>query len=181
LITVNIAELGLTANSNVGDARTIGADITASILLTEGLQLDIGGNWLDGETQSDFDDFSAGIVPKGSAIPGVPDFTYNVSLSYSRFIGNFQGIVRADYAYTGEATEQFGATTKASGFGLLNLSASIGNENWKLRVFANNVTDERAQAGFENNFVLTVPGYTYGPQYNATQPRTVGLTLSFNY
>ena len=164
---------------NIGSARSIGADITASIMPIKGLQLDIGASLLKRETAEEITTWT-GTYSKGTDIPGVAEFNYNASISYTGFIGNFTGSVRADYTYTGEADLDFEKTRQLPSYGLLNLSTSLARENWTLVLFANNVTDERARiASYYDATTLT--GLGLGSQSLINQPRTIGLTLRYKF
>lgn len=61
-------------------------------------------------------------------------------------------------------------------YSLVNLRAGLIRESWELAVFLNNVTDERALLALDRE---RGTGARVG--YLTNQPRTVGVTLRFNY
>lgn len=61
-------------------------------------------------------------------------------------------------------------------YNLLNLRVGLSRANWELALFANNLTDERALLALDRE-----RGTRARVGYLTNQPRTLGLTLRFNY
>ena len=59
---------------------------------------------------------------------------------------------------------------------LLNLRAGLSRSGWEAAVFVNNVTNERALLALDRE-----RGLRARVGYLVNQPRTVGVSLNFNY
>jgi iron complex outermembrane receptor protein len=61
-------------------------------------------------------------------------------------------------------------------YNLLNFRVGLTRERWELALFLDNVTDERALLALDRE-----RGTAARVGYLTNQPRTVGVTLRFNY
>jgi len=61
-------------------------------------------------------------------------------------------------------------------YNLVNLRVGVIREGWEIAVYGNNLTDERAFLGLDRE-----RGKRARVGYLTNQPRTVGVTLRFNY
>jgi outer membrane receptor protein involved in Fe transport len=69
---------------------------------------------------------------------------------------------------------------KLAGYGALDLSASLSNSRWTVRLFARNVTNEGAYVGMLP-IANALTGSNVQVEGTLIQPRTVGLALDANF
>ena len=72
-----------------------------------------------------------------------------------------------------------GQTFPLDSYGALDLNADISNDHWTVRVFARNVTDERAYQNIDA--FPTLVGTIDHLQGTPIQPRTVGLEVDYKF
>ena len=60
----------------------------------------------------------------------------------------------------------------------MNLRAGVTNENWDITIFADNVTDERANLGDNRSIAAETPGR---PRIITNRPRTIGLEGRYHF
>ena len=123
-------------------------------------------------------------IPRVSKIKGA--FNVNASLP-NDFLG-MQTTLRADVRHTGKHfTDDFNLIERAA-VTTLNLSANMRNDNWTLRFFVNNVTDndEPLNLGFGNYYTdnanpSIVPGQAPGWTVTPRRPREFGITAIYDF
>lgn len=170
--------------ANAGKARIRGGEIELSVSPVRGLSLDGAIGYADAKLTED--QASPAIAASGSTgragdrMPFVPKMTGNASVSYGWSLGGaLDGLVRADFAYTGSINSAYRPTTdpyfeRYGGYSTLNLRAGVRSEFWEAELFANNVGNSKgavyagSSIGVER-MIYTVP------------PRTIGLTTRFSF
>ena len=65
-----------------------------------------------------------------------------------------------------------GSIVDRDSWSALNLRAGVLNENWDVTLFADNVTDERANLADNRSIAAEMPGR---PRIVTNRPRTIGL------
>ena len=163
--------------ANAGEARSQGIEIEAVYQITQNLQVNAGGAYIDAELTA-IDPDVAGTFFAGDRLPGAPRSSINVGLEYSLEIGGYDAYIRGDYAYTGEyfgaAGETGGLVNPAVGdYGQLDMSAGITLDQFTLELIAKNLTDEE---GLLYASSLGLRGETY-----RLRPRTIGLSASYQF
>ncbi len=165
--------------TNAGDARIRGLELEVTAKPITGLTLNGAIGLTDAELiedQANADilvDGSTGL--KGDKIPLVPDMTASASATYIWPIGDsFNGMVRADVAYTGEMASTFRPTyvyyDRFGDFATVNLRAGIEGDDWGAYVFVQNATNA---VGIMNKN----SGIGYNDLLYGLTPRTAGVTL----
>ncbi|MFT6285531.1 MAG: outer membrane receptor protein involved in Fe transport [Alcanivorax sp.] len=163
--------------ANAGEAESKGAELEISAAITSGLTGTLGVGYTDA-TITDTGDVPG--VEKGDTILGVPDWTANGSLEYVFPIsGSWEGLARADANYYGESTTApSGEVRVRDDWTVLNLRAGVLNEAWEIILFADNVTDERANLSDNRSIAAAVPGR---PRIITNRPRTIGLEARLRF
>ena len=129
-------------------------------------------------------------VVNGNDIPRQSDITGNLNLSLT-LPNNVFGLrtsLRADVRYTGPYFADDLNFEERSALTTLNLSANLRNENWTVRLYVNNVTDEdeptnlRVGSYYTDNANPTMaPSSVGGWLIYPRRPRESGLQLSYHF
>ena len=170
---------GFQVDANVGDVESKGFEVELSAAPIEGLTLDMGIGYTDTEVASASGDGFPGYA-EGQALHGVPDWTGTGSAQYifPAFSG-WDARLRADANYYGESTSfNNGSIVDRDSWSALNLRAGVLNENWDVTLFADNVTDERANLADNRSIAAEMPGR---PRIVTNRPRTIGLEARYRF
>lgn len=170
---------GFQVDANVGDVESKGFEVELSAAPIEGLTLDMGIGYTDTEVASASGDGFPGYA-EGQALHGVPDWTGTGSAQYifPAFSG-WDGRLRADANYYGDSTSfNNGSIVDRDSWSALNLRAGVLNENWDVTLFADNVTDERANLADNRSIAAEMPGR---PRIVTNRPRTIGLEARYRF
>lgn len=161
---------GYTLPFNAGTAESKGFEFAFSALLTDRLQLDVTGSWLNAELSNDTSLGSA-----GSRLPGSPEFNASMGLQYGfEFAGN-SAWLRGDAAYVGDYYNTLAETPPRLGdYTTVDLSAGVDFERWSLELYVKNLTDSDA---------LTWANPIFGPydRQSRLRPRTIGARLGYRF
>ncbi len=115
-----------------------------------------------------------------AGLPGVPAASASVSAAYRRPLsGDLALLLDGQYAYVGKSHLTFDAQTSSSmgGYGVGRLSAGLEARRWRLTAFLDNPANTAA-----NTFAFGDPfSLREGRQITPLRPRTVGLTLGWNF
>jgi len=148
-------------------------------------------------------------IREGNRLPSVPEVAGAASATWRwPFRSGMQGFLTGTYQYVGSrytqiddlavgfgtvdmtAFEQEGGQTiggpltqttftfnpELPAYQLINLRAGVTRPSWELALFVNNLTDERAFLALDRE-----RGTRARVGYLTNQPRTLGVTLTFNY
>ena len=172
---INRLACGFQFTDNAGEAESKGFELELNAAPNENLVLSLGIGYTSAEIT---DTGGVAGVSKGDEIQGVPEWTVNGSASYFFDLNDaWRGFVRADFNHYGES---FSANNEASAanqrkrdsWEALNLRAVFMNEKYELTVFADNVTDERANLADNRSIAAETPGRQ---RLVTNRPRTIGL------
>lgn len=168
---------GFQFSTNVGDAESKGVEVEINAAPIEGLYLSLGVGYTDTEVESSrgFPGFA-----NGDEISGVPDLTANASVQYIfPVMENWNGRVRLDANHYGESTSQNNNVIRErDSWNAVNLRAGVSNENWDLTLFAENMTDERANLGDNRSIAAEMPGRS---RIVTNRPRTIGVEARYHF
>lgn len=170
-----------TVVGNAGDAEVTGFEMDLQAVPLVGLELGLG----IGYSRARF----AGTQPRqallqnqtedGDRLPGVPDWSTTLYGKYTRpLMRNLEGFVGGDWSYHSSKTTglrpEAGDFKKLPGYHQANLYAGVSSEHWRLMLSVDNVFD--ALPELSGRIVLSDPF-----QFASLQPRTIGLTVQYNY
>jgi outer membrane receptor protein involved in Fe transport len=171
---------------NAAKAEIDGLELEFAARPGERWLLNFGLTWLNAELTEDqaVDDplglgFPAG--RDGDDIPKVPEWAFAGSAEYQlpvRLFAEVDTALRASFSYADGSTrylnDSFENNFEIGDYFLLDLVASFRLQNWELRIFARNVTDESA--------VLDYFGNGADAQQKVTiEPRAIGAQLSWRF
>jgi hypothetical protein len=113
-------------------------------------------------------------IMAGERVEGVPDWSSNVSLGYSKPIAaNVIGVVRANYSYVGTSHGTLNPTDpdfERPSYGLAGASIGAVFEKWEVSLFAKNL--------FNNQKIYQTPSHADVPLGLVLTPRIIGLSAS---
>ena len=142
---------------NVGDAHNAGISAEVDWVPSDRWQVSANAMWLEAEIDSTTSGPEAGIVP-GQKLPNTPDFQGSAWATYTwpvNFAKGGQMFIRGQASYTGETNStlvpagldspQPSFVNDAYTLADLRVGLVSGDDLWRIELFVNNVTDERAQ------------------------------------
>jgi iron complex outermembrane receptor protein len=193
---------------NAPKARSVGleAEITASP--NEHLDFSLSGSYSDSKLQSTITDGIGAPLPgtvSGNRLPSVPKLQWNASATYGwptgpgsrAFLSGSVQYVGSRFTLIDDEAPGAGTVNIASfpdtiggpltqnsftynpllpSYSLVNLRAGLTRNSWEVAVFLNNVTDEQALLALDRE-----RGLRARVGYLVNQPRTVGVSLRFDY
>ena len=108
----------------------------------------------------------------GTELPSVPDVQFTFIGRYNfEFIG-MDAYSQLAYSYTDESWNDLFLANRElqDSYGITNLALGIDHETWSINLFANNITDERAEL-FRNDT-------DRDKRITTNRPRTLGIRFS---
>ncbi|MFM9898038.1 TonB-dependent receptor, partial [Sphingorhabdus sp.] len=131
--------LGFGYSDNIGEAQSEGFEFSFAADIADGVKLDGGV----GYTNSRITD-NGGLVTviEGTRLADVPELSGGLALDISHEFGDVRGYGRIDARYVGESTSA--QRNRRPEYALLNLRVGAQFDTFDISLFANNVTDKRA-------------------------------------
>jgi iron complex outermembrane receptor protein len=195
---------------NVDKAKSQGLEFEVTASPNEHWDLAFSTGLNDAKLQSTVTTTSGGVttvvggVKSGNRLPSVPKVQGSAAITYSLPVGVSRVSVSGSYQYVGsrytqidDLTPGIGAVNIASfgqtiggpltqntftfdpllpAYTLVNLRVGLTRSSWDAAVFVNNVTDERAFLALDRE-----RGLRARVGYLTNQPRTLGVSLRYNY
>jgi iron complex outermembrane receptor protein len=159
---------------NVGSAEINGAEFEVNWAATDNVDLFSSFSYIDSEL-TDIPNTLVNITPVGSNLPYAPENEGVVGARYYQNIGDFAAVFQGVFKWTDSRFNSLVAADRVElpSYTQVNLSASIGKDDWKATLFIDNATDSLGQvaAGSADNVFRVSP----------TRPRTVGFRISYDY
>ena len=116
----------------------------------------------------------------GLPILNIPKYTETTSLTYlTPVTENYKFMARANNSYVGQSTDvQYTYGTLAA-YDLVGLRFGLVSDRLSGYLFADNVTDKRAELGINTSgFAWTIPSLI---RVATNQPRTIGVDLKYKF
>ncbi len=189
---------------NVPDAESTGIEFELAAAPSSNFDFAISASYTDSELQSEAAGNISGISP-GNRLPTVPEFQGAAAATYQWFLPNdrlryitavFQH-VGSRYTQVGDFADGFGTVDMLTfpgviggpltqqfftfnpelpSYDILNLRVGISSAKWDIALFANNVTDEIALLGLDQE-----RGTRARVGFLTNQPRTFGVSARVNF
>ncbi len=151
---------------NVGEARTIGVELEASVELFEALTLTGAVGWLNAEFT---DGFGFGNTPlDGNELPTSREWTGAVTAAYRRAVAtNADFVANLSYSYRSDGFQDVFNSTPIEDASLLNFSTGVEFGHVDILAFVTNALDDDyvIATGFNSSSDLgetRAPGQSYG-------------------
>ena len=195
---------GFPAMFNGEEAVSAGFELEASIAFSDALELKIGYTYTDAELTKDFfiPTVSGGVESfllggqDGDKLPGVPENTANLTLSYWTeldFGADLSVNVNASYKSGFDTGFAEPSALAEAGFDeiddstLVNARVALEFSNWSASLFVDNLlnADDITASDGDARYNGSKPGLQYavdlGDQEYRVRPRTIGLGLSYEF
>ncbi len=165
---------------------------------TQGVELELAGSFDNGfgyslgyaYTEATLD-AEGPLTPgvKGRTLPGVPKHRFNAAGSYNIELGKGWLILRGDAYYQSESENSLSQSAKfqqtLDGFAIFNASATYSVGNWDTTLWLKNIANEEGVTGvYKEQYMGSSPAQNYfgnGSKALTTQPRTLGVTVSYRF
>ncbi|MEN1925955.1 TonB-dependent receptor [Luteimonas qiangzhengi] len=201
---------GVSGMVNGGEATSQGVELTAAFRATDSLRLGLNAAYTRADLNDDFEavvvdagDILVEIVNGlgGDRMPYTPKLSWSATADYVFDLrGDWHGTVGAAFRKVGDRISGTGSRERIllaadpsvvldetvtgpndlGGYKALDLYASVGNSNWTIRTYFNNVTDELGWSS-----VTTQSGALTGVDVQRRgipiQPRTLGVELDYRF
>lgn len=167
-VSVNaIPSCGFQVQINAGEAVSKGVEFESTYYLTEGLRVNLGGSYINAELSKD----SASLGPKGTRMPGAPEWNASAGFQYEFVMGGRDAFWRTDYAYIGGYQDDIAATfPEVGGYGTLSMRAGINFDQLNLELYGTNLTN-----------VDDLMAVQFSKEVFRLTPRTIGLELGYRF
>ncbi|MBK5911673.1 hypothetical protein CCR85_09260 [Rhodothalassium salexigens] len=165
----------LNFNDNAADAEVWGVEGDLTWAVTHGLTLSGAFTYLDTEITALADTGSIAIAPVGSDLSTAPNFQGNMRARYTWFVGDYQLHAQTQVTYASSAYSDIvvAERRKMDDYATWNLSAGVRKDRWRAELFAQNLTDTRAE--------LFISTQDDSPRIFTNRPRTWGLRVGYDF
>jgi outer membrane receptor protein involved in Fe transport len=173
---------GYPLTENAGTAASYGPEIELTALLTPEWTLTFSGTYTHATITSVDPAISAAdpALVSGLAILNIPKYTETTSLTYTKpaFPG-FNFTARVSNSYVGQSTDIEYTYATLPAYDLVALRFGLVGDKFSGYVFADNLTDKRAEQGINTTaFAWTVPSVE---RVVTNQPRTIGIDVGYKF
>lgn len=180
-IQLSVARGGVSFLDNAGKAESRGVELSAAVVPVDGLRLGINGAYTDATLTEDVPPPGVGLA--GDRLPRIPEWSGSLTADYSFPLrGDWTARVGGGYRYVDERLSAVASdpnAVTADSYSALDLNASLSSERWSVRLYARNVTDERADLSRDlQTDALDQPVFVTA---TPLQPRTIGLALDVTF
>jgi iron complex outermembrane recepter protein len=197
---------GIGVLANGGEATSNGVELSLGFIPITGLRLGLNGSYTDSTFDNDAPTLGA---MAGDRLPNIPELQGAVTADYyfplwgahsapapiapsgkdgketvvagTTQTPGWNGHLGAGVRWVGHrrSTPTLGQDFALDSYGALDLNADVSNDHWTVRVFARNVTDERAYQTIDA--FPTLVGTIDHLQGIPIQPRTIGVEVDFKF
>ena len=161
---------------NAAGVRVNGAEVDATMQVSERFAMGVGSSYTDSTFTSALDFAS---IVKGERTPAVPRLSANLWGSYESQV-NDNGLKAYGFGtvtYIGDIYNYAGSNdprrVDQPGYALANMRAGFRSGAWDLAVYVNNIADKRAVLFLDRILATNRP--------SINRPRTVGLSLKWTF
>jgi iron complex outermembrane recepter protein len=173
---------GYPLTENAGKAASYGPELELTALLTPELTLGVSGTYTHATLTSvntTLQEQDPAFTP-GLGLLNVPKYTETTSLTYTTPIsGNVKFTARVNNSYVGQATDIDYSYGTLPSYDLVGLRFGLIGEKLSGYLFADNVTDKRAELGINTTgFAYTIPSLI---RVATNQPRTIGVDVKYKF
>jgi outer membrane receptor protein involved in Fe transport len=162
---------GFIYTANAGKARNVGAEASATWLVTQDLRLNSAATYLDGELRRDYGT-GASLVTAPTQLPSASRWQVSNSLNYTLSSAPLQPMLVVSHRYISGAPGELSPSPQRQGdYNLFDLRLSTTIRKLELTAFAENIGDVRG--------VTAASTSVHGPAQYLVRPRTLGITLDY--
>jgi len=184
---------GFFAAQNGGKASSKGLEFELSAPINNAWRAGINYAYVDAKLEEDVlrvDKPSVVVAPAGTRLPGTAKHTVSGSLEHAANLENgWQWTNRLSLYYQGATENAISASAKFKqtwgGFSQVGLSSTLSGDKWSATLFVKNLlNNEGVTGGFLEQHMGTDITQNYfgnGSKVFISQPRTVGVSVVYNY
>ncbi|KCZ86229.1 hypothetical protein HAD_11100 [Hyphomonas adhaerens MHS-3] len=169
------SQLGLTSNAGAAEVKGIEADV--AWLATQNLTVTGAFTLLNAELTEDFTQNvnATNATPdaaSGTRLPFIPEYKAYVNARYDFRVNTYDAFVNGNYSIVGSSYNDLYTASRQEqdGYGLLNMTAGFGRNNWEVKLLLRNLTDERAE--------LYRNAADFDSRITTNRPRSIGVSFS---
>lgn len=169
---------GRSITANAGEARSQGVELEVFAQLPGGFSLRSNYTIIDAELTETVEAIDAF---DGDRLPGSPRTQFSVALDYLQAIGSVEWDGSLSFQRMGEVytalNESYFNYQQLDSYNTANAQVGVTLRNWRLGAFVNNIANTRGiTGGRADDFYGDQGQFEY-----VTRPRTVGLSVSYEY
>lgn len=169
---------GRSITANAGEARSQGVELEVFAQLPGGFSLRSNYTIIDAELTETVEAVDAF---DGDRLPGSPRTQFSVALDYLQAIGSVEWDGSLSFQRMGEVytalNESYFNYQQLDSYNTANVQVGVTLRNWRLGAFVNNIANTRGiTGGRADDFYGDQGQFEY-----VTRPRTVGLSVSYEY
>ena len=174
-------QTGTQANINVPKSEIVGGELELGWQASESLSLNLAAGFTDSEIV-EYVDVPGVLVPpsaiEGSEVPGAPIWSLQIGGDHRIALNSEIDVVtRLDVERRGKTYWTLDNIDQQSAYTLVDASVSLEDDNWSLRLFADNLFDEEYIEWFFGARFIGLPADIAWP----SSPRRIGLEFSYRY
>jgi outer membrane receptor protein involved in Fe transport len=162
---------------NAKDARSQGLEVSITARPWEGFTLTTWAVWNDAELT---DDMPSNLLAQGQAgdqLPYSQEFSGYLSFEQAFALNTLSPFFGGSVSFVDDRLGHFVNGIAASraelpSYNEVNLLAGLRGDKWQFTAYVNNVSDERGVLAFSD---------LKAGDYQTTRPRTIGMTLSYDF
>lgn len=166
---------GFTFFLNGGSATVKGAELQLEVAASDALSFYLNIGYDEAKLDGSVPNLGA---QADSKLPGVPEITASAGFQFDFPLLSNEGYFRADVSHIGEFNYLFegqtapfsGANPTAGDYTIAGLRFGLNAEKWDAALYVNNVFDERADTGLQDNLFANV--------VFRNRPREIGVSVS---
>jgi iron complex outermembrane receptor protein len=168
-IQISVCANNLCAPDNGGEARSQGFELSTAFVPIDGLRFGFNGAYTDAKLTALDPGANIPGAATGSRLPLAPRWSGAFTADYEfPAFGTFTARLGAGVRIVGSRNSTFLAdpeNVRLASYAALDLNVGLYNDDWKLSIYARNVTDEHAFLSGSSTAVTIL------------EPRTIGLSL----
>ncbi len=176
---VGTGALSFNGIANVGKATIKGLELSAVWRPNSDFSFNLAGAYIDGQTSTDFTSSRGVLVPAGTRLPGTARLQTSLEGNYY-FEGPAESSGRFSLSHStmGRRTTNLDKPGELAGYAQLDSRLSLSWKQWELTAYVTNLGNSRGLSG--GTAATSSAGVPYNLYY-PIKPRTVGMSLRFDY
>jgi len=167
---------------NAADATIEGFEMDLTAQITEELIVTASATWLDATYDQFLTARDSGpnegvpVNVEGNTLNQAPEFAYAVTMQYEKILDVGAISLRGEYSWRDDQYNNFfnDSAYSEDAYGIANFYASLSKDQWKVTLYARNLTDEVYSTGAQN-FAET------GIAKFIELPRTYGVIFTYDF
>ena len=163
---------GFRITQNAGQQEVTGIEFATTFAVTDGLQIQINGNYTNSELSTDAPAVGGS---KGDRAPFIPEYTFNGIVDYQRELsGDLQGFFLLSASYKADSYNTYDRDFLIPSQVVGNVRLGVRTDRYSATLYVNNFSDE-------NIIHNANTGSSGETNWRVGRPRTFGLQLMLDF